>query len=63
MIHVLIRLQSYVLAPVLPLEVKHRAINSIVTGVIMSSYSFSLSLIPPFIKKFLFPRIERSFLS
>lgn len=55
--HLLVRLQSYILAPILPLEVKRRGINEIVIGVIMSAYSFSFFFVPPLVKKVLFPRI------
>ena len=55
--HLLVRLQSYILAPILPLEVKRRGINEIIIGVIMSAYSFSFFFVPPLVKKVLFPRI------
>ena len=59
LINALIQLQYAVLTPILPLEIKRRAIPQIATGIILSCYSLPFLVLPPFIQKYVLPRVGR----
>lgn len=63
LVSMFVRLQAYILAPILPLEIKRRGIDQTFTGVILSAYSFGLLIVPPFVTKVCFKHCERRMLA